>query len=125
MTISREAFCVRDCDPLGNAQIHRVGPLRIPPRLDTCVSVESLIDAKFYTNGNLPTSSSISKQMVYAEFAEQKGFASGEAIYNAFLWPYCHDDDDHEIRHAELLPKRNRAIRTVEYCKTSGHHSIN
>lgn len=57
-----------------------------------------IIDAKFYTNGNLPSSSSISKQMVYAEFVERKGFASGDAIYNVFLLPYCHDaDDDHAI----------------------------
>lgn len=32
--------------------------------------------------------------MVYAEFAEQKGFASGDAIYNVFLLPYCHDAGD-------------------------------
>lgn len=46
-----------------------------------------VIDAKFYTNNNLPTSSSIGKQIVYAEFAEKKGLAEGDKIFNVFLLP--------------------------------------
>lgn len=48
-----------------------------------------VIDAKFYTKNRLPSSSSISKQIVYAEFVEQKGFADGDKIFNVFLLPCC------------------------------------
>lgn len=47
-----------------------------------------VIDAKFYTKDHLPTSSSIGKQLAYAEFAEQKGFAEGDKIFNVFLLPH-------------------------------------
>lgn len=50
-----------------------------------------VIDAKFYTKNRLPTSSSIGKQIVYAEFVEQKEFADGDKIFNVFLLPCCRE----------------------------------
>ncbi len=73
-----------------------------------------IVDAKFYTGNSLPSSSSISKQMVYAQFVEQKfrdeisqdgvtyqDCASiGNKIFNVFLLPYryeCNEGSLNEI----------------------------
>ncbi|PWJ58581.1 LlaJI restriction endonuclease [Fibrobacter sp. UWR4] len=64
-----------------------------------------IVDAKFYTGDNLPSSSSISKQIVYGQFVEQKlcnenlrGGATyqdcasiGNKIFNVFLLPYRYE----------------------------------
>ncbi|PBC74952.1 LlaJI family restriction endonuclease [Fibrobacter intestinalis] len=52
-----------------------------------------IVDAKFYTRNNLPSSSSISKQIVYAEYAEKKKLAEGEQIFNVFLLPFCSEGE--------------------------------
>jgi len=67
-----------------------------------------IVDAKFYTRSNLPTSSSISKQIVYAEFVEQKGFAAGDKIFNVFLLPYCHT-----TIHSETVPYEMNILGTA------------
>lgn len=79
-----------------------------------------IVDAKFYTGGNLPSSSSISKQIVYGQFVEQKlcnenlrdgatyqDCASiGNKIFNVFLLPYCYESCEtsrYESREPEIL----------------------
>lgn len=67
-----------------------------------------VIDAKFYTKSNLPTSSSIGKQIAYAEFAEQKGFAAGDKIFNVFLLPY-----DRETIRENAVPYKMKFLGTA------------
>lgn len=67
-----------------------------------------IVDAKFYTRNNLPTSSSISKQIVYAQFVEQKGLADGDKTYNVFLLPYCC-----EHLHGETVPYEMKVMGTA------------
>ena len=79
-----------------------------------------IVDAKFYTGDNLPSSSSISKQIVYGQFVEQKlcnenlrGGATyqdcasiGNKIFNVFLLPYCYENCEAnrcESREPEIL----------------------
>lgn len=70
-----------------------------------------IVDAKFYTGYNLPTSSSISKQIVYGQFVEQKlcnenlrdgatyqDCASiGNGIFNVFLLPYRYECNEENL----------------------------
>lgn len=79
-----------------------------------------IVDAKFYTGDNLPSSSSISKQIVYGQFVEQKlcnenlrdgatyqDCASiGNKIFNVFLLPYCYESCEtsrYESHEPEIL----------------------
>lgn len=66
---------------------------RVEMRPDTIMKVDDkifVLDSKYYTYGidgrTLPQSESITKQLAYAEFAEQK---IGKTVYNVFLMPYC------------------------------------
>lgn len=70
-------------------------------RPDTIMQVADsifVIDSKFYTygvdGGMLPQSESITKQLAYAEFAEQK---THKTAYNAFIMPYCAEDVDSSL----------------------------
>lgn len=59
-----------------------------------------IVDAKYYKYGvtgnplHLPASSSIEKQIVYAEYIEQKFGVDSKDIYNAFLMPFQSDDEE-------------------------------
>lgn len=66
---------------------------RVEMRPDTIMKVDDnifVLDSKYYTygidGGTLPQSESITKQLAYAEFAEQK---TGKMVYNVFVMPYC------------------------------------
>lgn len=69
-----------------------------PLEPDTIISIEDkiyIIDAKYYKYGitknpmHLPASSSIEKQIVYAEYIEQNFNVSSDKIFNAFVLPFC------------------------------------
>lgn len=72
--------------------IDGVNKAEVEMRPDTIMLVGSsifILDSKFYTygidGGTLPQSESITKQLAYAEFAEQK---KQKIAYNAFIMPY-------------------------------------
>lgn len=52
-----------------------------------------ILDAKYYkhcvSGANFPASDSITKQLAYAEYAENVKGLDGSLIYNAFILPYC------------------------------------
>lgn len=64
---------------------------------DTVIKMDDriyIIDAKYYKFGitenpmHLPATSSIQKQITYGKYAQKKGFAASDKIYNAFVMPF-------------------------------------
>lgn len=90
-----------------------------------------VLDAKYYKFGvtgsasDLPSSGSICKQIAYAEYVErlvlEKEIPACEgttvnAIYNAFLLPYCFDADNSQLPPDNGFETRPCKMRFVGYC---------
>lgn len=58
-----------------------------------------ILDAKYYKFGitglskHLPNTDSIQKQITYGDYVVQQAFASPNDVYNAFLMPFCREND--------------------------------
>lgn len=89
-----------------------------PDTIMRCGDEIFVIDAKFYTKNCLPSSSSISKQIVYAEFVEQKKFTAGNKIFNVFLLPY-----DYKKIDANATPYQMNFLGTAVADWTDGSRS--
>lgn len=90
-----------------------------------------VLDAKYYKFGmtgsasDLPSSDSICKQIAYAEYVErlvlQKKLPACEgmtanAIYNAFVLPYCFDADNFKLPPDDGFETRPYKMRFIGYC---------
>lgn len=90
-----------------------------------------VLDAKYYKFGmtgsasDLPSSGSICKQIAYAEYVErlvlQKKLPACEgmtanAIYNAFVLPYCFDTDNSQLPPDDGFETRPYKMRFIGYC---------
>lgn len=90
-----------------------------------------VLDAKYYKFGmtgsasDLPSSGSICKQIAYAEYVErlvlQKKIPACErmtanAIYNAFVLPYCFDADNFKLPPDDGFETRPYKMRFIGYC---------
>ena len=90
-----------------------------------------VLDAKYYKFGmtgsasDLPSSGSICKQIAYAEYVErlvlQKKLPACEgmtanAIYNAFVLPYCFDADNFKLPPDDGFETRPYKMRFIGYC---------
>lgn len=90
-----------------------------------------ILDAKYYKFGmtgsasDLPSSDSICKQIAYAEYVErlvlQKKLPACEgmpanAIYNAFVLPYCFDADNFKLPPDDGFETRPYKMRFIGYC---------
>lgn len=90
-----------------------------------------VLDAKYYKFGmtgsatDLPSSDSICKQIAYAEYVErlvlQKKLPACEgmtanAIYNAFVLPYCFDADNSQLPPDDDFETRPYKMRFIGYC---------
>ena len=84
---------------------------------DTIARVDNkffILDAKYYQYGitrnpqHLPATDSIQKQITYGKYIEQKGHATGNNIYNAFLMPYMKNEE-------EIMPYRFVSIGTADW----------
>lgn len=81
--------------------IDGVNKAEVEMRPDTIMQVDDsifVLDSKFYTygvdGGTLPQSESITKQLAYAEFAEQN---TQKTTYNAFIMPYNAEGADSSL----------------------------
>lgn len=90
-----------------------------------------VLDAKYYKFGmtgsasDLPSSGSICKQIAYAEYVErlvlQKELSAcvgmtANAIYNAFVLPYCFDADNSQLPPDDGFETRPYKMRFIGYC---------
>ena len=90
-----------------------------------------ILDAKYYKFGmtgsasDLPSSGSICKQIAYAEYVErlvlQKKLPAcvgmtANAIYNAFVLPYCFDADNSQLPPDDDFETRLYKMRFIGYC---------
>jgi hypothetical protein len=90
-----------------------------------------ILDAKYYKFGmtgsasDLPSSGSICKQIAYAEYVErlvlQKKLPACEgmpanAIYNAFVLPYCFEADNSQLPPDDGFETRPYKMRFIGYC---------
>lgn len=90
-----------------------------------------ILDAKYYKFGmtgsasDLPSSGSICKQIAYAEYVErlvlQKKLPACEgmtanAIYNAFVLPYCFEADNSQLPPDDDFETRPYKMRFIGYC---------
>lgn len=90
-----------------------------------------VLDAKYYKFGmtgsasDLPSSDSICKQIAYAEYVERlvlqkkipacKGMPAN-AIYNAFVLPYCFEADNSQLPPDDGFETRPYKMRFIGYC---------
>lgn len=90
-----------------------------------------VLDAKYYKFGmtgsasDLPSSGSICKQIAYAEYVErlvlQKELSAcvgmtANAIYNAFVLPYCFDADNSQLPPDDGFETRPCKMRFIGHC---------
>ena len=75
-----------------------------------------VLDAKYYQYGDsglpkdLPQNTDINKQITYAEYIEEKGLADRNKIFNAFIIPFCRENE-------EALPVKFAAVAVADWKK--------